>query len=903
MDTPLLTTKLYIPPPRPHGVLRPRLMQRLNAGLAGKVSLISAPAGFGKTTLISTWLSKCERPAAWVSLEDADNDLIRFLTYLAAALQTISPKFGTGVLSALQAAQPIEAVLTVFLNEITAIPTPFILVLDDYHVIDTRAIDDALTFLLEHLPPHGHVVIATREDPQLPLARLRVRNQLSELRVTDLRFTPGEAAEFLTQAMGLSLSAGDIERLGTRTEGWIAGLHLAALALQAHRPSDTAQFIRAFTGSHRFVLDYLVEEVLQQQTEERQQFLLYTSVLDRLYGPLCDAVLLRPTGTGQHTLHALEHANLFLIPLDDERNWYRYHHLFAEVLHTRLVKTHPNQAAELHRRASAWYEQHGLLPDAIRHALIAEDFERAAALVERVWPTIRRSRQEAAFLRWIQALPDNLFRLRPVLSTVYAWALLDAGKLDAAESRLQDAERLLNAPSSDLIVIDEAQFRSLPASIANARAYRAQAVNDVPATITYARLALDLLPEDDDYERGTTSALLGLAYWATGALEAAYHAFSEGLTHLQRGGGILIRIGGTVILAHIKVGQGRLYEAAKLYEQALVLGLSNGDTPLKGTAELYLGLSDIYRQQGDLTAARQFFSTGETLRDAASLPGYDHLWCSVDAQLRQAEGDWETVFELLQEAERRYYRSPIPNVRPISALKTRLLLVAGRLSEALAWVREHNLSAEDDLNYLREYEHLTFVRVLLAQYRHEGETQMLYDAIRLLTRLLHAAETQGRTGSMAEILMLQALAFDAQGDFAAARPPFARALALTEREHDVRLFVDEGLPVMPLLQDAAAHGLFPDYTRRLFSAFARVDIREHAPTRPPLAPNALIEPLSERELDLLRLLKTELSGPEIARELGVALSTVRTHTKSIYGKLAVGNRRAAVHRAETLGLL
>ena len=418
MPTSILATKLYIPPPRSKAVPRPRLVARLNEGLHRKLTLISAPAGFGKTTLVSEWVAGCERPVAWLSLDEGDNDLARFLAYLVAALQTITADMGKGLLAGLQSPQPppIELILTTLLNEITTIPDHFVLVLDDYHVIDAQPVDHALTFLLEHLPPQMHLVIATREDPQLPLARLRARGQLTELRAADLRFTPSEAAEFLNQVMGLNLSADDIAALETRTEGWIAGLQMAALSMQGR--SDTASFIQAFTGSHRFVLDYLVEEVLQRQPERVRSFLLQTAILDRLSGPLCDAVTGREDGRGM--LDALERGNLFVVPLDDRRQWYRYHHLFADVLQARLMEEQPDQVSGLHRRASAWYEQNGLPSDAIRHALAAEDFERAADLIELAGPMVEESSLTATWLGWVRALPDELVRIRPVLSVRYA---------------------------------------------------------------------------------------------------------------------------------------------------------------------------------------------------------------------------------------------------------------------------------------------------------------------------------------------------------------------------------------------------------------------------------------------------------------------------------------------------
>src|SRR6266576_2089689 len=461
--TPILATKLYIPPLRPHIVSRPRLIERLNEGLHRKLILISAPAGFGKTTLVSEWVEGIERPTAWLSLDEGDNDPARFLAYLVAALQTIAATIGEGVLGVLQSPQPPppEAILTALLNEITTLPDNFVLVLDDYHVIDAKPVDMALTYLVEHLPPQMHLVIATREDPQVPLARLRARSHLTELRAADLRFTASEAAAFLNQVMGLSLSAADIARLSDHTEGWIAGLQLAALSMQGHQ--DVPGFIGALAGDHRYIVDYLVEEVLQPQPAPVRSFLLQTSILDRLHGPLCDAVTGQEEGNAR--LEALERGNFFVVPLDDQRHWYRYHHLFAEVLSAHLRAEQPEQVSTLHRRASEWYEQNGSATDAIRHALAAEDFERAAGLVERAVPEMRRSRQETTVLGWLKALPDQLVRARPVLSVHYAGTLLLSGELEGVEARLRDDERWLDtkadmgelalASSAEMVVVDE----------------------------------------------------------------------------------------------------------------------------------------------------------------------------------------------------------------------------------------------------------------------------------------------------------------------------------------------------------------------------------------------------------------------------------------------------------------
>jgi LuxR family maltose regulon positive regulatory protein len=926
MEKLVLKTKLYIPLTRSDLVSRPRLIERLNEGLRRKLTLISAPAGSGKTTLVSDWLHQSKMPAAWLSLDEGDNDSTHFLAYLVGALQTIIPSIGEGVLAVLQSPQPppIEATLTTLLNEITTIPDTFALVLDDYHVIEAQSIDQALTFLLNHLPPQMHLVITTREDPQLPLARLRVRGQLTELRVTDLRFSLAEAAEFLNQVMGLTLSAEEIAALEARTEGWIAGLQMAALSLQGR--ADTATFIQAFTGSHRFVLDYLVEEVLQSQTERGRSFLLQTSILDRLTGPLCDAV----TGQeeGNVMLAALERGNLFVVPLDDQRQWYRYHHLFADVLQARLMEEQPNQGSDLHLRASQWYEQHDLPSHAIHHAFAAEDFERAASLVELAWPAIFRGFQPATWLGWVKALPDELVRARPVLSVGYAWTLLDGGELQAAEARLRDAERWLDAaadmnerpetPSAQscpesfddaqdklrrrMVVVNEKEFRSLPASIASARAYLAQALGDVPATVTNARRALDLLPEEDHYQRGITAMFLGLAYWTNGELEAAYRSLVDSVASLHMAGNIYFQIVGTVFLADIRLVQGRLHEAASTYERSLQLVTEQGEPApaVQGTADLYVGLSELERERGDLESATQHLLTGKKLSEQAVLPGSAYRLCVAMARIKEALGDFDHALELLHEAERLYKRDPVPDMRPVAALKARVWIRQGKLAEALDWASERALSVDNDLSYLREFEYITLARILIAQYKSDGIDRSIHEVIGLLERLLQAAEAGGRTGSVTELLVLQALAHQAQGDIPPALLSLKRALTLAEPEGYVRIFVDEGQPMQTLLAESLAHGADPVYVTRLLAAIKQ---QMGDDTATPDPNQLLIEPLSKRELEVLRLLAIGHTNQAVADELIIAVSTVKKHVNNIFGKLGVSSRTQAVSRARELALL
>lgn len=908
MNRTILATKLFIPVPRTEVVQRLRLIVRLNEGLNRKLTLVSASAGFGKTTLVSEWVAGCGRPVAWLSLDEGDTDSVRFLSHLVAALQTIADNIGGGAVSALQSPQPlaIESILTILLNDISALPYPFVLVLDDFHAVDADWIDGAVLFLLEHLPSQMHLVIATRENPPLPLGRLRARSQLTELRDTDLRFTPGEAAAFLNQVMGLRLTADEMTVLETRTEGWIAGLQLAALSMQGRK--DIPAFIREFAGDNRYIMDYLFEEVLQRQSGPIRDFLLQTSILDRLHGPLCDAVTGQEDGSAR--LQSLERGNFFVVPLDDRRQWYRYHHLFAEVLSAHLRSDRPQQVAVLHQRASLWFEQHGSADDAIRHSLAAHDFGRAADLVERAIPALRKTREEAAMLKWLKAIPDELIRCRPVLSVWYAGALLAGGQLDAAPDRLRDAERWLETTAdrserqqgrpAKMVVADEEEFRRLPGLIAVYRAGMALVRGDVPAVMNYARRALDLVPEDDPLPRGAATALLGLALWRNGELEEARRMFADGIASVQLSGAISDAINGSIALAEIRMAQGRLREAMRIYERGLQLAADHGEPNLRGTADIYVGMGELCREHDDLEAAARYLARSKEQGEHTGFPQYRCRWRVAMARIREAEGDWNDAHELLCEAESLYVDDFFLNVRPIAALKARVRIKQGRLGEALDWAREQGLSALDELSYLREFEHITLARVMLAQYGSDRADRTVLEAIGLLERLLQAAEDGGRTGSAIEILAVQAVARHMQGDIPAALELLKRALTLAEPEGYVRIFADEGRPMEDLLEAAANKGIAPGYVQRLLTAFGN---DEGGMPANPVIREPLREPLSERERDVLRLLRTDLSGPDMARELRVSLNTLRTHTKNIYEKLEVNNRRAAVRRAEELKLL
>jgi LuxR family transcriptional regulator, maltose regulon positive regulatory protein len=909
---PLLATKLFRPPPRPGTVLRHQLFARLSEGLVRKLTLLAAPAGSGKTTLLSAWAAAADLPTAWLSLDPDDGEPVRFLSYFLAALQTVRPDLGRTIVAALQSPQPpsVETLLADLLNALAALPERLILVLDDYHVIDSDQVDRALAFLIAHLPPQLHLVIATREDPALPLAQLRARDQLTELRVSELRFSHTEADALLSQTEGLSLSADVVAVLASRTEGWAAGLHLAALSLRGHQ--DAAGFVHSFSGSQRFVLDYLLEEVLQQQPTLLQQFLLRTSVLDRLCGPLCDALLATPVGTGQATLEAIERANLFLLPLDDQRCWYRYHHLFGELLQQRLPQEASMDAgaiATLHLRASGWYEAQGLMLEALHHAAAAVDPARLAALAERTWTQMDSSFQAAAWCRWVGQLPEEVLRVRPVLCTQYAWALMDTGQTEASEAWLRHAERSLSTAHSpesashdemaSIVVVANELLPSLPARIATARAYLAQSRGDFVAAQQYAATARNLSAETELLHAQAT-VLAGVSHWATGALEAAYSAFAAWVEQTRTAGNLAFALASGFYLAEIRLAQGQLREAARLYRQFLNLVPADHEALRTAAPHLHLGLAVIAHEQGDAQAATLHLRISKEHGEQAALIDWPFRWRLAQARIEESSGNWEAALDLLDAAERRYVANPVPDLRPVVALKARVHVRQGNLLAATAWVAACGVTATDALSYRREFEHMTLARVLIAHYRREHVASDLHDVLDLLTRLFAAAQAGGRIGSQIEILLLQSLAHEALDDLGQARIPLQRALALAEPEGYVRLFADEGAPLARLLErEREAGGGMQTYLQRLQAAFAT------QLTAPPasLALHAAAEPLTAREREVLRLIAEGLSNQELAARLHLSPQTVKVHTRNIYSKLGVASRTQAVARGRDLGFL
>ncbi|MDT3438785.1 MULTISPECIES: LuxR C-terminal-related transcriptional regulator [unclassified Pseudofrankia] len=921
MAGPLVETKLFIPRPRRGTVVRHRLSERLNRGAQTRLTLLSAPAGFGKTTLLAQWLADAaadRRPVAWLSLDESDGQPTPFWTYVLTALQRAVPGLGAGVLPLMQTAQPpVEAVLSTVINELSAVPDDIHVVLDDYHLVDGPGIQAGMTFLLEHLPPQVHLLISTRADPALPLARLRARGELVEIRAANLRFTLDEVAAYFNEASGLNLAKKDLAALEGRTEGWAAALQLAALSLRGR--ADVAGFIAGFTGDNRYIVDYLVEEVLRRQPDHIREFLLQTSVLDRLTGPLCDAVTAR--NDGRAMLESLERANLFVIPLDDNRQWYRYHHLFADVLRTHLRDERRDDLPDLHLRASRWYDQNGEPLPAVRHSLAAGDVEHAAGLIELAIPALRRNRQEGAIRGWIDAVPDAVVRVRPVLAAGFAGALMMTGEFEGVEERLRDAEQWLEEPTTDLsgapapapaagmVVLDEQELARLPGTIQLYRAALELARGDAVATVRHAQSAIERSADDDHLTRSAASALSGLTFWGGGDLGAAHAAYSASIQGLRRVGHVSDVLGCSITLADIRIAQGRLDEALRTYQEALRLAAADAGPEPRGTADMYVGMSQIAHERDDLDTAAAHLSRSREIGEHAGLPQNAYRWRVAMARIREARGDLGGALQLLDEAQRVYTGDLSPNVRPIPALHARMLAAHGQVGEALSWTRDQHLSADDDLSYLREYEHITLARVLLAQYAADRSEVSLDGATRLLERLLTAAQEGGRGGSAIEILVLQALAHHARGNTPAALETLGHALSLAEPAGYVRVFTDEGPSMTTLLRAIAPSRASSTYVRRLLAARERADGTSSVGDRGNTSANqathrvqGLLEPLSERERDVLRMLGTDLDGPAIARQLFVSLNTLRTHTKNIYAKLGVSSRREAVRRAGELGL-
>lgn len=887
MSDDLLQTKLHVPRLRPALVPRPGLLKILNQGLGGKLTLISAAAGFGKTTLVSSWVNalQTERAAppiqiAWLSLDQNDSSPSRFLAYVIATLQRIDLQIGVAAQPMLQASPlPISSLLTSLLNDIALQPQQLMLVLDDYHAIDARPIDDALAFLLDNAPSQLHLVITTREDPNLPLARLRVRGLLTELRAADLRLTVAETAIFLQQVMGLDLTEEQITALEARTEGWIAGLQMAALSMRGQE--DISSFIQSFTGSHRFVLDYLLEEVLHQQPAHVQEFLLKTALLNQLSGSLCDA--LTGAANGQEILESLERANLFLVPLDHERRWYRYHHLFAELLRQSLQQSaEESDITALHSRASAWYEANGLALEAFHHATAANDIPRALRLIEGDGLPLYFQGEAIPIRQWLESLPEAEFRARPALWVTYTSVLTMTGRLhDNIEEILQAAETALQDAVPDDRTAD------LLGQIAANRAMMAVPKNQVETIITQSHRALELLHPDNAPMRTTTTWTLGYAYQLQGKRAAAIAAYQETIAQSQKSGNLMTEIAATTCVGQIQETELQAHQAAHSFQRVLEL---IGDPPWPAACEACVGLARIHYQWNELAAAEQYGQQGLALAQQLENVDTPAACGLLLARVKLAQGDVAGASALLAEAEQFVQQHHFDHwVKEIAALRIQTLLHQGALAAATQVATAHDLP-------------LSQARIDLAQ--HDPNAAMAQ-----LTPLQQQAEANDWADIRLQVLVLQTLAHQKAGENEQAIQTVGEALASAAPGGLLRPFVDAGPSMATLLQQAVREGMAPPFAQHVLAACGETAIPQQStnhtnkqrttspPTQPPL------DPLSERELEVLKLLTTGLTGPEIASELMVSLNTMRTHTKNIYAKLGVNSRRTAVRRAEELNLV
>jgi LuxR family maltose regulon positive regulatory protein len=910
MTTGLLASKLYFPPHRPNLVQRPHLLESLDAGLSGKLTLVSAPVGFGKTTVVSEWVRARGHPTAWLSLDKNDNDLSRFLIYLIAALQRIDSKIGVDIQAAMEGSLSpnFEILLTRLISEIEGLPDKSIIVLDDYHLIDSKPIHDVINFLVEFLPPTVHLVITGRSDPPLPISRLRVQGEVNEVRTPNLRFTKKEAATFLNDLMGFDLSADGIAALEAHTEGWIASLKLAALSMQGR--DDWSEFIAEFSGSHRYMIDYLVDEVMTRQPEEVQTFLLRTSILERFCAPLCKYVV-----AGSQDLHIIDYldrSNLFLIPLDDHREWYRYHHLFADFLHQRLRESERDKIPELHRRASQWYEKEGLVDEAIKHALAAGDMEGATRLIAGIAADLLVRRESNKLLKLVDQLPSDLRQDYPMLCIWHAWALSFLGQLEAVEPLLKIAET------------NQDKMSGIPISgyITTVRSYLANNKGDIHKALALSEQALEMMSDAPPERitlifRGSAVIWLGVNHRQLGNLDKARELFIEAARLNQKAGNIYAALASFEQLAKLAVIRGQLHQAIDFYLSGLKLaenwmdkrGKTQGS--LIAAAGLQLGLGTVLYQLNDLADA------ATRIQRSADLLELGELWGRMDsyrmlAYLRQAKGEFEASTEFFNKAcaiedaiiVRRSNTTDLPSLVKLGILLSRtgpelahLLTDISRRVENLEVDANDEVDFSNPASYPHELIYSDLARLLIAQGR-------AIEALPLLTRLLEAAITMERHGDEIRYLVLIALAQHALGNTQTALDSLRQALTLAEPQGYVRVFVDEGFPMAELLSFASSQNIAPDYASKLLAAFPQY-VLNVVPIDNELRVNTqiLVEQLSQREIEVLRLIAEGYKYQEIAERLVVSINTVRHHTRNVYGKLDVNNRTQAIGKAKELNLL
>jgi LuxR family maltose regulon positive regulatory protein len=900
----LLATKLYPPPWRPSLVTRTHLLDQLNASLrtGHPLTLVCAPAGYGKTTLVAEWSRNCARPSAWLSLEPADNDPVRFLTYFAAALQKVHSDIGQSLEGLLSSAPlpTLESLATALINDVAAAPGPFLLVLDDYHTLTDPGIHELMNFIVDHQPAQMHLVITARKEPALPLARLRARGQITELRLSDLRFDAEEAAAFLNQAMQLNLSPGDIDILAQRTEGWIAGLQLAALSL--HGQADRSAFVHSFSGDDRHVTDYLLDEVLSREPAAVQRFLLQTSILSRLSAPLCDGVLANGSIDSQRLLEQLDQANLFIEPLDNRRQWYRYHPLFADLLRRRLA---PADESRLHHRAAAWFAQNGFTADAVDHAIAAQDLTWAAQLIEQIYRQLLSNGEAATLTNWLNALPATFVRSQAALCIARAWVTLMSARFEVVEPALQDAEAALGT-SADQAGTPTIEQLHLLGEIDALRSTVAINLGDQPRSIALAQRALQRLSEQDFLQRSLLALNLGDAYGDSGDPAAAAAAYAEAVTASRAADSIAVLVVVLGSLGALQASLGQLHAAHETYRQACDEAeqwstAHHGHRALPMLGKVHARMSDLLYEWNDLNGALRHAQQGliETKQ-------WGHLEHVLDnyfalARIHNTRSDTAATAQTLDEA-RQYLGGmtrPSPTLRRkleeaarrLEQMRVILALQAGRVDEAERWVRARELRPEnlEPRNFRND---AILARLLLAQ----GKA---HEALPLLERLVRLAEENARADRIIKTRVVQACALEQCGAHEQALATLTHALALAEPGGYVRSFLNASPRMAHLLRHVALQDHLAHYAGRLLVAFGQ----GNSPAVSQAAPAPLVEPLSRREQEVLQLAAEGLSNQEIAQRLVVSLATVKTHLLNVYGKLGVSSRMQAVAQARALGIL
>jgi LuxR family transcriptional regulator, maltose regulon positive regulatory protein len=896
---PLLVTKLYVPQPRPKLVQRTQLINRLNDGLNHKLVLISAPAGFGKTTLLSEWISQSEIPVAWVSLDKSDSDPAHFIHYLVAALQGIAVNIDKSVLSLLQSPKRplVESNIINLIKEISVIPNDIAIVLDDYHVIDAEEIHKIIALMLDYLPAHIHLVISSRVDPPLPLSRLRVSHQLTEVRTTDLCFTSEETTVFFNQMMDLGLSNRDIAILDSRTEGWIAGLQLAALSMRGNKEIQT--FIKDFAGDDRHIVDYLTEEVLNRQPEPIRNFLLQTSILYRLSEQLCDFVT--DQNGSQKILNDLDKANLFIVPLDNKRGWFRYHHLFKDLLQQRLNQMHGDLVADLNRRASTWHRQNGLEDEAVNHALAAKDYGQVALLIEEKADTIWERGEHAKFQPWLEGLPTDLVRSRPLLGILNAETMITRWRIDTAEKSLQIAEKVLKSGDNHSVKdalkekdqLSNSKRLKILGRIAANHAFIASFREDVPGIIKHANRALELLPEQELTWRSTIAINLGDAHFIKGDLKATYQAQLKAVEICKLSGNVFVLLIAKVNLAVTLRQQGQLKQVLEICQQQIQFSKENGMSQTIVVGWFYAIWGEVLAELNDFDSALNLAKKGVELDEHCGDEGgmlRDSYLCLI--RTLYSMGNLGGAQEIIQKLDNIVLESGVTTkIKSKSAAwQARIWLAQNKLETAAEWVKKCGLNVNDKLSFLHEDEYTVLARILIAQ-------KQLEEANKLLQQLLETAETGGRTTRVIEIYLLQALSLQASGDTTQAVATLKQGIDLAEPRGFIQIFIDEGPLMAELLEKILESKIDVPrvYVKKLLSTFKLTKLikTEDSP----------VEHLSERELEVLRFIAAGLSNKKIMEELFISMSTVKTHLRNIYSKLDVNSRTQATVKAKELELL